>query len=870
MADQLDRFKEALSDRYRIERELGSGGMATVYLADDLKHHRKVAVKVVRPELAASLGAARFLREIEITAQLNHPNILTLIDSGAADGTLYYVMPYLEGESLRDRLNREKQLPVDAAVEITKEVADALGYAHSRGLIHRDIKPENIMFEAGHAVVTDFGIARAVTAAGGETLTETGLAIGTPAYMSPEQATGERDLDARSDVYSLGCVLYEMLAGEAPYSAPTPQALIAKKLSEPTPRISVVREVVPYGVEVALEQALAKTPVDRFTTAEEFIKALETPAVKAPVMKGRKLRIGVAAAAIILVIAAALLLPRSSGGAFDPNRILVVEFEDESGLEEAKALGSMAQDYIIDILTDAGFVEVVDPFTAEVVSQLVAAADTDGGARGIQALADEARAGTVVSGSIYAEGDSLQIQSRITDARNGKLLRTVGPTVGSIRERSELVVRLGQEVAAALAPLLNQDLESWEPTVQPATYEAYEAYTEAYQAVFRGREATEVGGYFERAAAADPTFYRAALWAVHWYQMAGRSVDTAYFARADSLIATLVESREQLSRYERCRLDFVMAIGQLLDHSAAYEAARCMVQASPGSDDAKRELALFAYRVNRPGEAIEVLVELDPDRGVMKHCNCYWPTLIGAYHMLGDYEGELEAVRQARQRFPEGLGWLALETRPLAALGRLEEVTARVAAMRSRHEGLRERLHYLMDLVAAHLWVHGHRAAAREVIDEMIDWYQSHPPETEISRAGLGFALYAARRWEDATRLFEELAEEDPEGTDHLPVLGRLAARRGDRAEALRISEELRSIEDPLTESRNTLKRAEIAALLKDREQAVTLLQEALDQGLDRGPGQGWGYGAWLHTHIDFFDSLHDYPPFQELMRPKG
>jgi serine/threonine protein kinase/dipeptidyl aminopeptidase/acylaminoacyl peptidase len=277
VGEVIEQLRAALADRYSIEREIGSGGMATVYLADERKHRRQVAIKVMRPEFAASLGAERFLREIQISAQLNHPNILTLIDSGEVDGTLYYVMPYLAGESLRDRMNREGQLPIEDCLEITKEVADALGYAHSRGLIHRDIKPENIMFEAGHAVVTDFGIARALSAAGGETLTETGLAVGTPAYMSPEQATGERDIDGRSDVYALGCVLYEMLAGDAPYTASTPQALIAKKLSEPLPRVSVVRETVPSGVEQALLKALAKNRVDRFATPEEFSKALTTP-----------------------------------------------------------------------------------------------------------------------------------------------------------------------------------------------------------------------------------------------------------------------------------------------------------------------------------------------------------------------------------------------------------------------------------------------------------------------------------------------------------------------------------------------------------------------------------------------------------------
>ena len=273
LSDIFDRLNTTLADRYAIQEELGAGGMATVYLAKDLKHHRQVAVKVLRPELAAALGAERFLREIEIAANLAHPHILPLYDSGEADGFLYYVMPYVEGESLRDRITRERQLAIDDAVEITKQVAGALAYAHKRDVVHRDIKPENILLQEEHAVVADFGIARAISAAGGEQLTETGLAVGTPAYMSPEQASADQ-LDGRSDIYALGCVLYEMLAGTAPFTGATPQAVMARHAIDPVPSLSTVRATVPPVVETAVTKALAKVPADRFATAAEFAEAL--------------------------------------------------------------------------------------------------------------------------------------------------------------------------------------------------------------------------------------------------------------------------------------------------------------------------------------------------------------------------------------------------------------------------------------------------------------------------------------------------------------------------------------------------------------------------------------------------------------------
>ncbi len=258
MTNLLTQVQAALAGGYTIERELGRGGMATVYLARDLKHSRPVAIKVLAPELAAALGRERFLREIETAARLTHPHILPLHDSGEADGFLYYVMPYIEGESLRDRLNREGQLPIEDAVTITGEVATALSYAHSRDVVHRDVKPENILLSEGQAIVADFGIAGAIDAAGGGKLTRTGLVLGTPAYMSPEQGAGERALDGRSDVYSLGCLLYEMLAGEPPFTGPTAQAIIAKRFTDPVPSVRRLRETVSVPMDQAIVKALAR------------------------------------------------------------------------------------------------------------------------------------------------------------------------------------------------------------------------------------------------------------------------------------------------------------------------------------------------------------------------------------------------------------------------------------------------------------------------------------------------------------------------------------------------------------------------------------------------------------------------------------
>ena len=273
--EMLDLLREPLADKYEIESLLGSGGMGAVYLARDIKHDRPVAIKVLHPEFAQSLGSERFLREVAVTAKLSHPHVLPLYDSGDADGFLYYVMPLIEGEDLGERIAREKQLPIKDTVHIAKEVAEAIGYAHSMGLVHRDIKPGNIMLSGGHAIVVDFGIARAVDAAAdGDKITQTGMSVGTPSYMAPEQAMAD-EIDGRADLYSLGCVIYEMLVGQVPFTAPTPSGVIARHAMDSVPPVTIMREAIPDELEDVIMQAMAKTPADRYQTGMEMAEALD-------------------------------------------------------------------------------------------------------------------------------------------------------------------------------------------------------------------------------------------------------------------------------------------------------------------------------------------------------------------------------------------------------------------------------------------------------------------------------------------------------------------------------------------------------------------------------------------------------------------
>jgi serine/threonine-protein kinase len=431
----LDRLKAALEGRYEIVRELGRGGMATVYLAKDLKHDREVAIKVLLPDLGMALGPERFRREIQLATKISHPHILALYDSGETpDHLLYYVMPFIPGESLRARLDRDRQLSVDDAVQITIEVASALDYAHRQGIIHRDIKPENILLEDGHAIVADFGIAHAISAMGEEKLTQTGITLGTPTYMSPEQAMGEKDIDGRSDVYALGCVLYEMIAGTPPFVGPTAASIIARHTMDRVPSLAIVRENVPDELEDTVLQALAKIPADRFKTAGAFAEALQRPkgatysrrvaaarsatsSMRATDPRARRKKLLLRAAAVVLPIAlvgfgawrftrSAHIRNAGNSTGLDPRRIAVMYFDDDSKTHELS--------YLADGLTEALITRLTAVSGLDVVSSNGAALYRGGGVAP-DSIARALGVGTLVVGSIEPDKDKLRVSVRLKD-----------------------------------------------------------------------------------------------------------------------------------------------------------------------------------------------------------------------------------------------------------------------------------------------------------------------------------------------------------------------------------------------------------------------------------------------------------------------
>ena len=534
MDDALNQLRRELGGRYEVEQELGHGGMAVVYLAKDLRHDRKVAIKVLRQDVGGA-SAERFLREIRTVAQLHHPHILQLIDSGTAANHLFYVMPYVEGETVRQRLEREGPLPIDEAVRIAREVADALAFAHARGIVHRDIKPENIFLSAGHALVADFGIARAAeSAAGNTTLTDAGLAVGTPAYMSPEQATAEPRLDGRSDQYALGCVLYEMLAGAPPFTGPTSQAIMARHTADPVPPLRTVRDV-PVALESAINRTLAKMPADRFQSLTSFIDALEVPrqltSSAAPATTPPRTRYWVAAATVLLLGISLWQTAApwragddegSRGSGLVPVAVAPFTFRDSSvsvfadGLRELLLLG----------LVRVQGLALPDPSNPRLMASRERGDDT-------REIARTLGARFLVTAEIQIDRDRVRVFPRVTEVASGRVLLSemLNGELGDTETRDLFRVQdqMAEKVVSAIIPGLAPSVRSNAARgMRTRSREALRLFSEALASpndLAGNRAAVKL---LEHALVADSTFADA------WVELSHRILMSGQYSAAQS------------------------------------------------------------------------------------------------------------------------------------------------------------------------------------------------------------------------------------------------------------------------------------------------------------------------------------------------
>jgi serine/threonine-protein kinase len=507
---EVTKVKHALAGRYKVERVLGEGGMATVYLALDLKYHRSVAIKVMRPELASTLGADRFLREVEIAARLTHPHILSMYESGEADGLLYYVMPYVEGETLRDRIHRETQLPVEDALKIAREVSEALAYAHEHGVIHRDIKPANILLGGGHAMVADFGIARAVSNTATESLTRTGLAVGTPHYMAPEQAMGDREVDARADIYAVGALLYEMIAGEPPFTGPTAQAIVARSMTENPRSLTNSRTNLVPDVDQVAMKALSKSPADRYQTAKALATALDQAldvsrsGSRPIVASSRRARLRVPAlvlVGVIAVLATAFVIVKRPHGAVKESRLAVLPFTNRGAAEDAYFADGIA-DELRGKLAGLGTMQLIARSSSDQYRESKKAPKQIGAELGVDYLLT-----ATVRWAKAADGTSrVQVVPELIDVRSGDITWQQSYDA-NLTDVFQVQTQIASRVAGALGVALGSREEtklSKRPTTNVAAYDLY----------LKGRAATGTDPatlrravtYYEQAVALDSSF----------------------------------------------------------------------------------------------------------------------------------------------------------------------------------------------------------------------------------------------------------------------------------------------------------------------------------------------------------------------------
>jgi len=603
MTDVPHRLKAALTDRYRIERELGSGGMATVYLAEDLKHRRQVAIKVLRPELAASLGVERFVREIEIAANLTHPHILPLFDSGSAEDPtaippyrptafLYYVMPFIKGESLRERIDREGKLDIKEAIRLTDQVASALSHAHELGLVHRDIKPENILLARDQA--------------GGERLTGTGIAVGTPAYMSPEQAMGVADVDARSDVYALGCVVYEMVSGRAPFEGATPQELLAKHAVDTAPSLRTSDPSIPLFLERAVGRALAKSPDERFQTACAFAEALTSEIVVARVGGRRRPWLAISGATIVLLAAAALVLMNVLGGP---------AYERLAVLPPTNLMNDPEQAYFVQGVHNALISELQRAGVVVIARQSMLKYQNTG--MQIREIAQELGVDALIQPSVMRAGDSVEIEVSLVDGTTQQYVADPIIRRGDLRDVERLYRGLTAAIATEIHATLAPQAEAFLASARPVNPQAYEAYLKGqfHSDKYTPQDLEMALHYYQTALEIDPDYALAYVGIAYVWQ------DRAQFGMVPSNEAlprvrtALARALELDSTLVEAQADPAMKTWLEWDWEAAETAFLRLIEFNPNDPGTRSTYSHFLLITKRPTEALEqseLAIEADP------------------------------------------------------------------------------------------------------------------------------------------------------------------------------------------------------------------------------------------------------------------
>ena len=832
---QLSGLAEALADKYVLEEPLGQGGMGSVFLAYERKHDRRVVIKVLRPEVSLVFGADRFRTEVELAARLSHPHILGLIDSGDADGYLYYVMPYVGGETLRTRLNRVGRLEVGEATVLLRDLADALAYAHDAGVIHRDIKPENVLCVGGHAFLMDFGIARLATAMARRT--GVGIVLGTPGYMSPEQQAGDT-VDHRTDLWSFGVVAREALLGT--------RDLEVEMRSRPD---------IPPSLASLVTACMQVDPASRPASAADVVRTLDelaAPLVTTPMPVAAPIPRRWPWITLALMAVAALLVVyfTTRQVRLDPASlsmpVVVAPLRNETGDSTLGTLGRLASDWITQGLQQTGRMIVVSwPAAMDAADR---AAETGGAL--LETLRAETQAQTAVTGSYFLVDQSLRLQAQVVDATTGAVLGAVSP-VEVPRDSMQRGVRLLRDrVMGMLAVRADERLRDVPGMLErPPTYEAYRAFDRGIR-LYNAQDYREAGTVLRESWQLDTTFLVPLVYA------ATAAWNRGQYATTDSLVKMLRARQNSLSEYFDLNVTY---LEHLLagEGDKAYQVVRHAATLAPGSR-APYNAARLALLTNRPSDALTLLTTMDPDRGLMRGWQSYWTQLSHALHLTGDHERELGAMREMRRRYPDSRVAIVLEARTLAALGRHAELDSLLAAT----EALPPDTYWSQAaaLVTVAEEFEAHRTGVPAPYQaRAIRWLANqlaHNPQHRAHRYWMGSAHYDGGRWRDAEPYLKSLAKEFPDQMDFVGLNAVNTARLRDSTAAFAALGEAA----PHDRGTWTAYRARILAISGDTPRAIDLLSGALLQSVD-----GWPW--WHASALRDLELMSKDPRFQRLMR---
>jgi serine/threonine protein kinase/tetratricopeptide (TPR) repeat protein len=853
LAGLLDR---ALGGRYRIVRELGRGGMAVVFLAWERKHDRRVVLKVMRPEIAAHYSPDRFLREVRLAARLSHPHIVGLIDSGEADGLLYYVMPHVEGVSLRERLRQAAPLPLDEAVPLLRDMARALSHAHAAGVVHRDLKPANILVAGHHAYLLDFGVAKSFEADGGDDpLTRTGDAIGTPRYMAPEQLAGMADANHRVDIYAWGQLAHEMLTGTV--RALSPGDLEGQDVGpEVSATLRLAREDISADLATLVGRCLEIRPSRRVSSAQEILDVIEgrkpgsdrsgTSDGQGSSKRSRMIFAGAAVAALAITpvfvwqassSSEAVILdePPVTSSSVLAGPIAVAVFKNETDDPSLDVVGRLAGDWISEGLVQTGVASVVPwPSSLEAAENLREARNEGASIDPVAALATATGAATIVAGSFYEVGDDLRFQAEVIDARDGSVV-SAPEAISAPRDSIEVAIReLRDRLMGSIAIATDSRLASAAGLARrPPTFAAYKAFDRGLELYLAGEYTRAVPELFQ-AYELDPEFYDAPLLAST--NLVNISTQEE-LERADSILTMLEPLRSGFTNLQDLRWQYLRARLDS-DGSAALQAAIRASEITSGSRTSYNA-AHAAIAVRRPRLAIEFLEAMDPDTGPLQGWAHYWTVLSHGYHLVGNFDAELSAARSLRTRFPDRRIGGVLEVRALASAGQLQEVDSLISGMDALSPSTYWSQGAAMVVAGEELRAHGHPVEGAEMLRRGREWLEARLRETpgfRQHRYWLGSAMYDLEDWPGSEEVFGGLAEEFPERNTYRALHALSVARTGDPISAARMLEE--GFEYSLGDRTALL--ARIAAIEGDPARAVSLLSVAFQQGLDGAP--------WLHA----------------------